>query len=242
MSDIAPLARSPIPVAEPAGVAHGWQISARRSRAGLRLADQTASVKVAVRAKPGGATAERLGVRVGRAIRTGAGPGSTKRRGAWSHETRGGPTAGKQGADVRAGGALICGFGPGEWLAMATLDERASLWAHLREATAGVDELVSLIDVTHGRVVLRLTGAQAATTLSKICGIDLQNDVTPDGTALRTSVAALVTDIVRDDVDGQCSYLLGCEWSSGQYLQDAVASAGAEFGIEEDGFDGTRGI
>jgi heterotetrameric sarcosine oxidase gamma subunit len=137
---------------------------------------------------------------------------------------------------------LICRLGPGEWLAMATLGGRGPLWDHLRTLAADVDGLVSLIDVTHGRVVLRLTGAHAATVLSKICGIDLRDEATPDGAALRTSVAALVTDIVRDDVEGRRSYLLGCEWSSGQYLWDAVIDAGAEFGIDADGFDARRGI
>jgi heterotetrameric sarcosine oxidase gamma subunit len=228
VSDVGPLARSPVPVGEPAGIAHGWQISARRSHADLRLADSTASVKALVRAEPRGAMAERLGVRVGHAVRTGepfAEPGSAKRA-----------------EDLRPQDVLMCRFGPGEWLAMATLDRRASMWGHLRTLAADADDLVSLIDVTHGRVVLRLTGARAAITLSKICGIDLRDDVTPDGAALRTSVAALVTDIVRNDVDGQRSYLLGCEWSSGQYLWDAVLEAGAEFGIDVDGLDGTRGI
>lgn len=228
MSDVGPLARSPVPVAEPAGIAHGWQVSARRSRADLRLADATASVKVVVRAEPRGAMAERLGVEIGRAVRTGepfAEPGSAKRA-----------------ADPRPHGVLIGRLGPGEWLAMATLDGRGWLWNHLRTLAADVDGLVSLIDGTHGRVVLRLTGAHAATALSKICGIDLRDEATPDGSALRTSVAALVTDIVRDDVEGQRSYLLGCEWSSGQYLWDAVLDAGAEFGIDADGFDARRGI
>lgn len=211
MSDISPLARSPVPPAEPLGMVHGWQISARHSRADLRLADRTASVKVAVRADAHGAMAEGIGVGVGRAVRT------SERD-------------------------LICSFGPGEWFAMATLDHRVPLWASLRAVAGGDDDLVTLIDVTHGRVVLRLTGAQAAAALSKICGVDLHGDVTPDGAALRTSVAALVTDIVRDDVRDQRSYLLGCEWSSGQYLWDAVMQAGAEFGIDADGFDGAREI
>ena len=245
MSDVGPLARSPVPVGEPAGIAHGWQISARRSHADLRLADSTASVKALVRAEPRGAMAERLGVRVGHAVRTGepfAEPGSAKRAADLRPKGFAEPGPAKRAEDLRPQDVLMCRFGPSEWLAMATLDRRASMWGHLRTLAADADELVSLIDVTHGRVVLRLTGARAAITLSKICGIDLRDDVTPDGAALRTSVAALVTDIVRNDVDGQRSYLLGCEWSSGQYLWDAVLEAGAEFGIDVDGLDGTRGI
>ena len=46
--------------------------------------------------------------------------------------------------------------------------------------------------------------------------------------------------MIRDDLvsaDGATpSYLLHCERSSGQYLFDALLRAGAEFGIEIDGF------
>ena len=58
----------------------------------------------------------------------------------------------------------------------------------------------------------------------------------PDGAALRTAVAAVATDVIRDDTDGIRSYLLHCERSVGQYLFDAILRAGAEFGIGVDGF------
>jgi glycine cleavage system aminomethyltransferase T len=49
-------------------------------------------------------------------------------------------------------------------------------------------------------------------------------------------VARLVTDVVRDDIDGARSYLLHCETSSGRYLFEALLDAGGEFGIDVDGF------
>ncbi|MDQ3588850.1 MAG: hypothetical protein M3392_01165 [Actinomycetota bacterium] len=96
--------------------------------------------------------------------------------------------------------------------------------------------LVSVFDATHGRALMRITGARAADLLSKVCGVDLSEKVTPDGAAFRGSVAKLVTDVVRDDQDGVLSYLLHCERSSGQYLFDALIDAGDEFGIEVEGF------
>ncbi len=74
-----------------------------------------------------------------------------------------------------------------------------------------------------------------------MCGIDLSEMATPDGAAFRSSVAALATDVVRDDVAGARSYLLHCERSSGQYLFDALLTAGRDLGIEIDGFT-TPGI
>ena len=38
----------------------------------------------------------------------------------------------------------------------------------------------------------------------------------------------------HDDRDGEISYLLHCEWSSGQYLFDVLFDAGDELGIEVD--------
>ena len=105
------------------------------------------------------------------------------------------------------------------------------------KARTGAD-FVSVIDLTHGRALVRLTGADAAAVLSKLCGIDLADEVTPNLTAFRSSVAKVVTDVVRDDVHGTRSYLLHCERSSGQYLLDVLVDAGAEFGLEIGGFAG----
>jgi heterotetrameric sarcosine oxidase gamma subunit len=87
------------------------------------------------------------------------------------------------------------------------------------------------VDLSHGRALVRLHGRSSADLLAKVCGIDLADDVVPDGAAVRTSVAKLVTDIIRDDEGGIPGYLLHCERSSGQYLVDALLDAGAEFGI-----------
>jgi sarcosine oxidase gamma subunit len=84
--------------------------------------------------------------------------------------------------------------------------------------------------------MLRLTGDAAPVLLARICAIDLHDRVTPDGTALRTRIAGVTTDLVRDDRDGSRSYLLGCEWSSGRYLHDEVVVAGAGLDLGADGF------
>ena len=129
----------------------------------------------------------------------------------------------------------MIGSGPGEWLVLGEPGTQQALASQLTERLPGVEELVSVVELTHGRALLRLTGQRAADLLAKVCAIDLADDVTPNGAALRTSVARLVTDLVRDDLDGTPSYLLHCERSSGQYLWDALLDAGAEFNIVVDG-------
>jgi heterotetrameric sarcosine oxidase gamma subunit len=136
----------------------------------------------------------------------------------------------------RADGALVVGLAPGEWYVLTDPGRPAAVAAELTAALADVDELVTVLDLTHGRALLRLTGADAPRTLAKVCAIDLADDMTPDGAVLRTSVAALVTDVVRDDRRGARSYLLGCEWSSARYLWETVLHAGAEYGIDVTGF------
>jgi heterotetrameric sarcosine oxidase gamma subunit len=131
-------------------------------------------------------------------------------------------------------GRLVVGSGPGEWLLLAAPGRAADL-----DALAAQDpgESVTWVDQTHGRALMRLSGPAGPRVLAKLCGIDLGEDITPDGAAFRTSVAALATDVIRDDLPGTTrSYLLHCERSSGQYLFDAVLRAGAEFGLEIDGF------
>ncbi len=131
-------------------------------------------------------------------------------------------------------GTLVVGSGPGEWLLLGPPGASAAVAGRVEEVPN--EEMVSVFDVTHGRALMRVTGAKTVDLLAKVCGIDLSEEVTPDGAAFRSSVAKLVTDVVRDDRDGEWSYLLHCERSSGQYLFDALIDAGDEFGIEIEGF------
>ncbi len=208
-----PLARSPIVCAHPLIVIAGWQVSGRQSTADLTITDCTPAAKVQLRALPGGGAAAAVGVPFGRAARDGD-------------------------------GTLVVGSGPGEWLLIGSPGQGTALAAGLEGIAAQASgELVTWVDLTHGRALMRLTGLSAPAVLAKLCGVDLSDDVTPDGSAFRTSVASLATDVIRDDLGGGGdgaksgrSYLLHCERSSGQYLFDALLRAGAEFGIEPDGF------
>jgi len=206
-----PLARSPIRPLEPLTVLDGWEVSGRRSTGALTLTDCTPLSKIQLKAPAAGQVAREIGVPFGRARRN-------------------------------AAGVLVVGSGPGEWLLIGQPGEAAQIAAVLADLTAGAsDEYVSSTDLTHGRALIRLTGANAPDLLSAMCGIDLSELTTPDGAAFRSSVAALATDVIRDDVAGVRSYLLHCERSSGQYLFDKLLSAGRDLGIEIDGFT-TPGI
>ncbi len=215
-----PIARSPIAPQAPV-VRFGWEISARAARGDLSLSDETPLAKVAVRAPFRGAAADALGVGFGRTTRTDV-------------------------DGVGVGDVLVVGSGPGEWLVLAAPGRGPDLAAALTRRLGSSGEFVSVIDLTHGRALVRLAGRAAPQVLAKVCGIDLSDSVTPDGAALRTTVARVVTDVVRDDRGGPPSsvgpsYLLHVERSSGQFLAGALLDAGAEFGLETGTFVGLAG-
>lgn len=203
----APVARSPIAAAAPLTTLHGWEVSGRSSSAALTIVDETARVKVVLKAPWNGTAAQRIGVPFGRAARDSA-------------------------------GALVVGSGPGEWLVIGepgTESDLTARWQAELGDTASA-ELITVLNLTHGRALMRLHGQESPSVLSKVCAVDLAENMAPNGAAFRSSVAKLVTDVIRDDTDGVPSFLLHCERSSGQYLFDAILDAGAEFGIDVDGF------
>lgn len=133
---------------------------------------------------------------------------------------------------------LEIGCDPGGWLMIGAVGSTDGLLARSKTLTAGVGEYVTVIDLTHGRALMRLTGQDAPKLLNKICAINLSDAVTPNYSAFRSSVAKLVSDVIRDDLDdGTRSYLIHCERSSGQHLFDCILDAGVEFGIDIDGVD-----
>ncbi len=205
-ADRTAVARSPIAPAPPVRVEAGWEVSAGRSEAPLTITDCTPLAKVHLRAPWNGALAKALGVPFGR-----AGPDQ---------------------------GWLVVGSGPGEWFVLAPPGAAAAAagWLSALAADSAPEEFVSVVDLTHGRALVRITGRDAAELLARLCGADLHDDMAPDGAALRSAVAGVATDIIRDDRAGVPSYLLHCERSSGQYLFDALLSAGESLGIGVDGF------
>jgi heterotetrameric sarcosine oxidase gamma subunit len=201
------VARSPIAPAPPVVVKDGWEVSGRKAVGALTITDCTPLAKLGVRAPVAGQLAATFPAGFGRAARD-------------------------------RDGTLVAGSGPGEWLLLALPGRAPALAGAMeRAAAAAPADHASWVDLTHGRALIRLHGPSADRVLAKVCGIDLSGDITPDGAAFRTAVAALATDVIRDDLRGTRSYLLHCERSSGQYLFGALLSAGAEFGIEIDGFD-----
>ncbi len=247
-----PIARSPIAPAEPEVVGAGWAVSGRCSDAALRITDCTPLTKVAVKAAVNGTMAELLGVRFGRSARKGWPVPETGGPEAGGPEA-GGPEAGGPEAGVpetripEVGSAdaelpvLVVGAGPGEWLVLAPPGTQKHLCVALGEAATKADELASVVDLTHGRALLRVAGSASRELLAMECGVDLADAMCPDGAALRSTVAGVATDLVRDDLpadDGGStrSYVLHCERSSGQYLFDSLCDAGAEFGLDVDGF------
>ncbi len=127
-------------------------------------------------------------------------------------------------------GTLVVGSGPGEWLLIGPPGQAAALAARITDPDA------TCVDLTHGRALVRLTGHRAPDVLAKLSAIDLDDELVPDGAALRTAVATVATDIIRDDRDGTRSYLLHCERSVGQYLFSSLLQAGAEYSLAVDGF------
>lgn len=131
------------------------------------------------------------------------------------------------GRSSRLGDWLVIGSGPGEWTLLGPTGDTKEI------ATTG---FATVTDLTHGRALVRLTGDRAAELMEKVCSIDLSDPMCPNGAAFRASVANVVTDVIRYDIEGTRSYLLHCERSSGPFLFDALLDAGVEFGIDIDGF------
>ena len=124
-------------------------------------------------------------------------------------------------------GTLVCGTRPDEWTIYGAAGQAAAI-----SATVPTDGFVTVIDITHGRAMLRISGSNATSALNKICNLDLGDELTPDGAVFSASVGNVGCDLVRDDQGGQKSFLIGCERSFGRFLFIAVVDSCTEFGVQ----------
>jgi len=130
------------------------------------------------------------------------------------------------GSGSERGGVLIACSRPDEWLLLGPETEIEALVLGLPAA-----DHVSLIEWTHARAAIRLTGVIATRALEKVCALDWSDAMTPDGAVTSASVAKVTCDVVRNDLAGVPSYVVLCDRSFGQYLYDALADAADEFGV-----------
>jgi heterotetrameric sarcosine oxidase gamma subunit len=145
---------------------------------------------------------------------------------------------------------LVAGVGPEEWVMISP--PSVPLSSAIMSTSDGAAPS-TVVDLTHARALIRIVGADSARVLSKLCGINFSDTRTPNNSALRTSVARLVTEIIRNDLVEPVaaatdprrlvrSYSIMCDRSAGQYLFDALLDAGGEFGIDIEGFGANGSI
>jgi heterotetrameric sarcosine oxidase gamma subunit len=188
-------------------VSDGWEVPTGEASGDVALADLSGLAKVLVKGPAAGAA----GMVAVMGTRFG--------RAAWD------------------GDRLVTGAAPGEWLVLGPRGTAGETVDRYRSELAGLtSDLVTVMDLTHGRALLRVHGPSTLRLLRRLTALDLDDRFVPDGSALRTSVAGVVTDVVRDDLAGSPSYLVHCERSSGRYLLDTLLAAGEDLGAQlEDG-------
>ncbi|MEE2769159.1 MAG: hypothetical protein VX833_08090 [Actinomycetota bacterium] len=121
---------------------------------------------------------------------------------------------------------LVCGTRPDEWTLYAAPGVAPEVIKSIPE-----QGFVTVIDITHGRAMIRISGPCSTLALAKVCNIDFADDMVPDGAVFSAAVAGVSCDLVRNDQAEGRSYLLTCERSFGRYLFVALADAGTEFGL-----------
>ena len=119
----------------------------------------------------------------------------------------------RPGCSAGSGDDLVWSVSPGEWTVLGSQPRAA-------------------VDLTHVRAMFRLTGNDAPHLMSRVCGLDLDDDMFPSGAAARSPFAGVATEIVRDDQDGLPSFLLLPSSSYTTYVLEVIRDAGAEFGLE----------
>jgi sarcosine oxidase subunit gamma len=120
--------------------------------------------------------------------------------------------------------------GPAEWLYVTPGGDG---WALERElARAVVPAGGTVVDVSHGRAVLRLTGAPVRALLSEFCAIDLHERGFPAGRCTQTLFGKMTVLLhaLADDQAGGDGFEVYVSRSYADALAEAIRDAAREFG------------
>ncbi len=113
---------------------------------------------------------------------------------------------------------------PNEWLYIGPADDVAAAVADL-----DLTGHTSVTDVSHARSSLRLAGRDSRSLLERCCSVDFSDVMFPNEAMVIAAVASVRCDIVRDDIDGDLSYLLTFDRSYSEYMGTTLAGLQSEF-------------
>lgn len=115
---------------------------------------------------------------------------------------------------------------PGSWLIEAPAGQRGELPHTLAEALKGI---AAVVDQSHGRCVIEISGAEARAVLARLCRLDLHERVFAPGHSAATLVGHVSCLIHRLDCETPCFRLLvGSTFA--EWLLDEITAAAASHG------------
>ena len=120
-----------------------------------------------------------------------------------------------------AGDLALAAIAPGEWLLTGGGESVANALMHIRECLG--DATVLALDLTHGRIVLRLEGPAGRDWLAAFTPLDLRPEHFPTGVAVRTRFADIGVFAAR--TGDTPAFLLIADQSYAGYLQHLLGSS-----------------
>lgn len=116
---------------------------------------------------------------------------------------------------------------PRSWLLMQPLRSGSTL-ARVLEAACG--SMASVVDLTGGRLTLRLSGTRARDVLAKGCPVDLHPRAFGPGRAAATSIGHVDTLVIQVDEASTFDLIVGSTYAANflNWLQHAAAEYGYE--------------
>jgi sarcosine oxidase subunit gamma len=118
------------------------------------------------------------------------------------------------------------GLGPDQWLALQHPAPKEGMEARLRSLA----NLAALVDQSHGRTLLRVTGPCAVEALAKGVSVDLHASAFKPGDAAATLIAHMPVHLWQ--VDDMPTYEFAIARSLAQSFWQWLASAAKEWGLE----------
>jgi sarcosine oxidase subunit gamma len=124
-----------------------------------------------------------------------------------------------------AGGRTAMRLGPDEWQLGGPQSEGAHIARELETALSGL--LHALVEVSHARVALSVSGPRAADAINSGCALDLSPLAFPVGSATRTLLGK--SEIVLARWDSVPGFEIECGRSFAAYMRDFLHEAGRQF-------------